>query len=64
MFLLFRCFEVNGCPGLYWYGQKACSKSLVASVIKIVTAFRENKTNLLYLGTVSTKVEVKQTETL
>ena len=55
---------MNGCPGLYWYGQKACSKSLVASVIKIVTAFRENKTNLLYLGTVSTKVEVKQTETL
>eukprot|EP00092_Neocalanus_flemingeri_P049970 GFUD01057613.1.p1 GENE.GFUD01057613.1~~GFUD01057613.1.p1 ORF type:complete len:179 (-),score=42.39 GFUD01057613.1:277-813(-) len=28
-----RCFEVNGCPGLYWHGQKACSKSLVASAI-------------------------------
>merc|ERR1712106_644383 len=26
-----RCFEVNGCPGLYWYGKKACSKNLVAS---------------------------------
>ena len=29
---LWRCFEVNGCPGLYWHGKKACSKSTVASV--------------------------------
>jgi len=25
-----RCFEVNGCPGLYWFGYKVCSASLVA----------------------------------
>ena len=23
---------MNGCPGLYWHGKKACSKSVVASV--------------------------------
>jgi len=24
-----RCFEKNLCPGLYWYGQRACSPQIV-----------------------------------
>eukprot|EP00090_Calanus_glacialis_P025445 TRINITY_DN39754_c0_g1_i2.p1 TRINITY_DN39754_c0_g1~~TRINITY_DN39754_c0_g1_i2.p1 ORF type:complete len:212 (-),score=36.85 TRINITY_DN39754_c0_g1_i2:216-764(-) len=39
-----RCFEVNGCPGLYWYGQKACSKSLVASALNSINKGRGKNT--------------------
>ena len=27
-----RCFEVNGCPGIYWHARQTCSNSVVASV--------------------------------
>eukprot|EP00092_Neocalanus_flemingeri_P030428 GFUD01033030.1.p1 GENE.GFUD01033030.1~~GFUD01033030.1.p1 ORF type:complete len:142 (+),score=35.07 GFUD01033030.1:85-510(+) len=53
-----RCFEVNGCPGLYWHGQKTCQKKLVASAISslsptphntLVTARSSNSLSISYL---------------
>eukprot|EP00092_Neocalanus_flemingeri_P035922 GFUD01039113.1.p2 GENE.GFUD01039113.1~~GFUD01039113.1.p2 ORF type:complete len:124 (+),score=9.14 GFUD01039113.1:113-484(+) len=28
-----RCFEVNGCPGLFWHGQRTCGGKMVAAAI-------------------------------
>eukprot|EP00092_Neocalanus_flemingeri_P022848 GFUD01024774.1.p1 GENE.GFUD01024774.1~~GFUD01024774.1.p1 ORF type:complete len:142 (+),score=36.40 GFUD01024774.1:122-547(+) len=52
-----RCFEVNGCPGLYWHGQKTCQEKLVASAISslnssppntLVTAKNSNRLSISY----------------
>merc|ERR1719369_2585833 len=32
-----RCFEKNFCPGLYWYGRKACSPHIVAQARSSLT---------------------------
>ena len=31
-----RCFELNGCPGLYWTGKKACSSAFINKVCHFV----------------------------
>ena len=38
---LFRCFEVNGCPGMYWSGRRACATSTVALVRICVRHIKE-----------------------
>jgi len=47
-----RCFEVNGCPGLYWHGRKACSKSLVNKAISSLNrkTRRKQKNNIYWEG--------------
>jgi len=32
-----RCFEVNGCPGLYWEGMDVCSVRTVTMAISTLT---------------------------
>merc|ERR1712215_531068 len=34
--LPFRCFEVNGCPGLIWVGPKVCSEKNVAAAFEAI----------------------------
>merc|ERR1712013_417808 len=31
--LPFRCFEANGCPGLYWHGSAVCGKKMFAAAV-------------------------------
>eukprot|EP00091_Calanus_sinicus_P000544 TRINITY_DN10476_c0_g1_i2.p1 TRINITY_DN10476_c0_g1~~TRINITY_DN10476_c0_g1_i2.p1 ORF type:complete len:144 (-),score=21.53 TRINITY_DN10476_c0_g1_i2:55-486(-) len=53
--LPFRCFEVNGCPGLIWHGKEACGEKNVASTISALGCRQSNK---------RTQVKVRSTTSL
>merc|ERR1712142_832799 len=44
-----RCFEVNGCPGLYWHGKSVCGKELYAAAVSSINSIIdvEIKSNIL-----------------
>merc|ERR1712215_347604 len=44
--LPFRCFEVNGCPGLIWAGKQACSGKNVAAAINAINSRNGSKVPL------------------
>merc|ERR1711915_30268 len=40
--LPFRCFEVNGCPGIYWHGKKTCGGSTVSRAISALNIYQDS----------------------
>eukprot|EP00092_Neocalanus_flemingeri_P000927 GFUD01000986.1.p1 GENE.GFUD01000986.1~~GFUD01000986.1.p1 ORF type:complete len:162 (+),score=29.94 GFUD01000986.1:30-515(+) len=54
-----RCFEVNGCPGLYWHGKRACSKSIVASAISALNRKSQSTARIGIKSNGSNKVKVE-----